>query len=333
MVLGEAVGVDRMVTRMPQRPQHNRSACSFPCISWVVAAICCVCSLSILGCSSAEPSPAPVIAASGTPTAPPPMEAPQHFAPADSHSYVTTGPLVVEQQADVTAERDGRVTAVKAEIGDHVRRGQVLATLDDRSLQAAHAEKAAHLDSLRAQVQSWETEEKSNQADLRRADSMRAEKILDDEDWEHVQYKLSETTTQVARAKADEAAAAADLHAADVELDQCRIVAPFDGVVGRRSVHDAQGVRKGDALFWITAQGPLHVLFTVPESAMAAYSRGSRLELTTADYPHLQQPATVIRVSPVVDPASGSVEVIGSLEKPSPLLKPGMSMQVKLKPR
>jgi RND family efflux transporter MFP subunit len=316
-----------MVARMAQH--RNRSIRR----GWMAAAICCVCSLALLGCSSAEPAPAPVIASSGTPAAPPPMEAQPHSAPTDSHGYATTGPLVVEQQADVTAERDGRVTAVKAEIGDHVRRGQVLATLDDRALQAAHAEKAAHLDSLRAQVQSWETEQKSNEADLRRATSMRAEKILDDEDWEHVQYKLGETTAQVARAKADEAAAAADLHAADVELDQCRIVAPFDGVVGRRSVHDAQGVRKGDALFWITAQGPLHVLFTVPESAMATYPRGAQLELTTADYPHLQQPATVIRVSPVVDPASGSVEVIGSLEKPSPLLKPGMSMQVKLKAR
>jgi multidrug resistance efflux pump len=68
---------------------------------------------------------------------------------------------VVEQQADVVAERDGRVTAVKAEIGDHVRRGEVLALLDDRALQAAHAEKAARIDSLRAQVKTWEAEQQA----------------------------------------------------------------------------------------------------------------------------------------------------------------------------
>jgi multidrug efflux pump subunit AcrA (membrane-fusion protein) len=123
------------------------------------------------------------------------------------------------------------------------------------------------------------------------------------------------------------------LHVADVELGQSRITAPFDGVVGRRSVHDAQAVKKGDALFWITAQAPLHILFTVPESAMASFPRGAKLELTTTDYPHLKQPAVVFRVSPVVDAASGSIEVIGNLDKPSPLLKPGMSMQVKLSPR
>jgi membrane fusion protein (multidrug efflux system) len=251
----------------------------------------------------------------------------------DVRSFTTVGPLVVEQQADVVAERDGRVTSVNVEISDHVRKGEVLALLDDRALQAARAEKAARIDSLRAQVQSWEAEQRSNEADLRRADAMRAEKILDDEDWEHVQYKLTETKSQVARYKADQLAAEAELHAADVELSQSRIAAPFDGVVGRRSVHDAQAVKKGDALFWITAQAPLRILFTVPESAMAAFPRGARLELTTTDYPHLKQPAVVFRVSPVVDPASGSLEVIGSLEKPSPLLKPGMSMQVKLSPR
>jgi RND family efflux transporter MFP subunit len=162
---------------------------------------------------------------------------------------------------------------------------------------------------------------------------MRAEKILDDEDWEHVKYKLTETRSQVARYRADELAAEAELRSADVELTQSRITAPFDGVVGRRSVHDAQAVKKGEALFWITAQAPLRILFTVPESAMASFPRGAKLELTTNDYPRLKQPAIVYRVSPVVDPASGSIEVIGSLENPSPLLKPGMSMQVKLSPR
>jgi RND family efflux transporter MFP subunit len=148
-----------------------------------------------------------------------------------------------------------------------------------------------------------------------------------------VQDKLDETKTQVVRCKAEEAAAEAELRATDVELDQSHFTAPFDGVVGRRSVHEAQEVKRGDALFWITAQAPLRIIFTVPESAMAFFPRGAKLELSTTDYPHLRQPASVFRVSPVVDRASDSVEVIGNLEKPSPLLKPGMSMQVMLSPR
>jgi len=315
----------------------NRSACE-----WIAAALCCIAGFGLAGCSQGPAAPAALasstasgataepVAAATSPNAPPRPTSPPT---GEARDFTTVGPLVVEQQADVVAERDGRVTSVRVEIGDHVRRGAVLALLDDRALQAARAEKAARIDSLHAQVQTWEAEQRSNEADLRRADAMRAEKILDDEDWEHVQYKLTETKSQVARFKAEEAAAEAELRAADVELTQSRITAPFGGVVGRRSVHDAQAVKKGDALFWITAQAPLRVLFTVPESAMASFPRGAKLELTTTDYPRLKQPAIVFRVSPVVDPASGSIEVIGNLEKPSPLLKPGMSMQVKLSPR
>jgi RND family efflux transporter MFP subunit len=295
--------------------------------------------LAAAGCrrepASAAPQPvlassAPVAAAPVAAAATPP---PAGAAGAASGSFTTVGPLVVDQQADVVAERDGRVVSVSVDIGDQVRNGQVLALLDDRELQAERAARQAKINSLRAQVQTWEAEQKSNEADLRRADAMRAEKILDDEDWEHVQYKLAETRTEVARHKAEVEEAEADLRAADVELSQSRIAAPFDGVVGRRSAHPAQEVKKGDVLFWITDQTPTRVVFTVPESAMAAFHRGAKLELATADYPQLKQAAVVFRVSPVVDPASGSVEVVGKLVRPSALLKPGMSMQVRLTPQ
>lgn len=349
MALAEAMGLDRLVTMMWWKHfEGNRNTCELPrepwtrhgwvprafvskrCMPLAAAALCFV-----GGCSQGPSAAAsqPVLASSPAPVVAPEAPHPAAAATGEARDFTTVGPLVVEQQADVTSERDGRVTSVSVDIGDHVQRGQVLALLDDRALEAARAEKAAKIDSLRAQVQIWEAEQKSNEADLRRADAMRAEKILDDEDWEHVQYKLTETKAEVARYKADELAAESELHGADVELGQSRILAPFDGVVGRRSVHQAQEVKKGDALFWITAQAPLHILFTVPESSMAFFPRGARLELSTPDYPHLKQAATVYRVSPVVDPASGSVEVIGSLDKPSPLLKPGMSMQVKLSPR
>jgi RND family efflux transporter MFP subunit len=251
---------------------------------------------------------------------------------ADAKHFTTTGPLVAEQQADVAAERDGRIAQIAVEIGDHVHKGQLLALLDDRTLRAACDSQKARVASLHAQVAEWEAEQKSGEADLRRADIMRSEKIRSEEEWEHVKYKLDETIAEVARYRAEETAAQADFEMAKLQLEQSRIVAPFAGVVGRSSVRSAQEVKKGDVLFWITAVAPLHILFTVPESAMGVFRTGAPLELTTADYPNLRQPARILRVSPVVDPASGSVQVIGLVKHASPLLKPGMSMLVRLGP-
>jgi RND family efflux transporter MFP subunit len=251
---------------------------------------------------------------------------------ADVKHFTTTGPLVAEQQADVAAERDGRVAQIAVKIGDHVRKGQLLTQLDDRTLRSAYDSQKARVASLHAQVAEWQAEQKSGESDLRRADIMRSEKIRSEEDWEHVKYKLDETIAEVARYNAEEAAAQADLEMARLQLEQSRIVAPFAGVVGRSSVRSAQEVKKGDVLFWITAVAPLNILFTVPEAAMGAFRVDAPLVLTTADYPDLLQSARILRVSPVVDPASGSVQVIGLVNHASPLLKPGMSMQVRLAP-
>lgn len=260
------------------------------------------------------------------------MPSPSATDTSDPKSYVTTGPLVAEQQADVGAERDGLVVKIAVQIGDRVRKGQLLAALDDRALRAACDEQKARVTSLQAQVAEWQAEQKTEEADLRRADIMRKEQIRSEEDWEHVKYKLDETIQEVARYKADELAVEAAMSSANLQLEQSQILAPFAGVVGRSTVRLDQQVKKGDALFWITAEAPLRVLFTVPESAMSSFTAGVPLELSTADYPELHQAARILRVSPVVDPASGSVQVIGAIDRPSHLLKPGMTMQVRLAP-
>ncbi len=290
--------------------------------------------LSFAGCDE-HPAVQASAAHPATSSAAAPLVAPTSTSPAlpaDPKAFTTTGPLVAEQQADIAVERDGRVAQIAVQIGDRVRRGQLLASLDDRALHAAVDSQKAKVASLQDQVHEWESEQKTEEADLRRMEIMLKDNIRSQEDWEHVKYKLDETIDEVARYRADEAAAEADLRTANLQLEQSRLVAPFNGVVGRSSVRLAQEVKKGDVLFWITAEGPLRVLFTVPETAMAAFSSGTTLDLTTADYPNLRQTARILRVSPVVDPASGSVQVIAAVVRPSPLLKPGMSMQVRLAP-
>jgi membrane fusion protein, multidrug efflux system len=250
----------------------------------------------------------------------------------DPKSFTTTGPLVAEQQADISAERSGRIVSINVRIGDRVKKGQVLAQLDDRELRSVCEARKARMASARAQLNEWKSEQLTAEADLRRADAMREAKIISEENWEHAKYRVDETIAQVARFREEAAAATADLSTADLQLEQSHIVAPFAGVVGRSTVRLAQEVKPGDVLFWVTAEAPLQVLFTVPETAMAAFTMGKPLELTTADYPSLRQQGRIVRVSPVVDPASGSIQVIGGVVHPSALLKPGMTMQVRLAP-
>jgi RND family efflux transporter MFP subunit len=293
------------------------------------AAAALLATLTFSGCDS-RPLAEPSVAASSK-SSPPMLSPVRHVLDSESTSprpFSTTGPLVADQQADVAAGRDGLVVRITAEIGDHVQKGQTLAMLDDRMLRADYESQKAKVASLAAQVKEWQSEQQVEEADLRRANALREDKILSDEDWEHVKYKLDETISEVDRYRADEAAAEAALELSRLQLEQSRVIAPFAGVVGRQSLRVAQEVKKGDVLFWVTAVEPLRILFTVPEAEMARFEKGAALELSTPDYPELRQAARIDRVSPVVDPASGSVQVIGEVVHPSRLLKPGMTMQV-----
>jgi membrane fusion protein (multidrug efflux system) len=283
----------------------------------------------LFGCKSNE-APA-TVRASETNADPGPVVPASERTPALSRpsSFTAYGPLVAEQQADVGSQRNGRIAAVAVRIGDRVRAGQVLAQLDDAVLHANYDAQKARLAVAQAGLQAWHAEELMNSADLHRADKLREAKVISEEVWEHTKYKLDETVDGRARYESEVAVAQAELAATRLQLEQSQILAPFDGIVGRVSVRADQMVKEGDVLFWVTAEGPLQVLFTVPELSMAQFSAGTALELTTADYPGMRQAGHVLHLSPVIDPASASIQVIGALDHPSPLLKPGMSMQVR----
>jgi RND family efflux transporter MFP subunit len=324
--LANLVELDWLVKIMRPLRISNKIHRSLPTITSLLATGF---ALSItIGCNSrSQPAAAaPVEAPMPTPASP------RATPTTDPNAFTTTGPIVADQQADIAAERAGRIASINVQIGDRVKAGQLLASLDDRLLRSQVESQKAHIASAQAQVHEWESEEETAKSDLRRATQMRDEKIVSEETYEHAKYRVDETIAEVNRYHSEEAVAQADLNSANLQLEQSHILAPFSGVVGRSSVRPSQEVKAGDVLFWITAEAPLRVLFTVPESSMAAFKTGKPLDLTTADYPGQHQAAHILRVSPVVDPASGSVQVIGAVDRPAAWLKPGMSMQIRLAP-
>ena len=138
---------------------------------------------------------------------------------------------MAEQQADVSAERDGRIVEIDVQIGDHVQAGRLLAKLDDRLLRAACDAQNARLASAKAQESEWQSEEQTARADLRRADEMRDDKIISEEIWEHAKYRVDETVAEVERYRSDESAAEADLAAAQPAtgaIAHCRAIQRSD---------------------------------------------------------------------------------------------------------
>lgn len=288
---------------------------------WMMVSLVGLC-MTLAGCSgsNAAPNKPPVTKKETSQPAP--------AAAASQTDFVAAGPIVVENQIDVAAQREGMVSAVRVDAGDHVRKGQLLANLDDRQITADRDAAVARMKSIEADVKNWEGLVKVAESDLRRAEEMRKADLTTAEQLEHERYKLVAAQFEAERERQNLKNSQSVLASLQLELEKTHIVSPFDGVVGRRYVRAGQKLAVGDRIFWITALKPLRVRFTLPESFIGRLHPGTQVSVTSQNVEGKSFPAKVIRVSPVVDASSGTIEVLAELTGTPAELRPGMTAQI-----
>lgn len=284
--------------------------------------------LGILACSSATP-----VSQAAVPTAAPKAQA-ASVSPVrnDDESYVASGPIIVENQVDVVAQQGGLIAEIVADVGAAVHKGQLLALLDDRQASAQRDAAQAKLKSCEANLNDWEAETKLAQADLDRAQRMRESGINTQEELDHARYKLVGSQYEIEKAQRELDGARDSLRVSELELQKTRIEAPFDGVVARRYVRAGQTAAPGDRMFWVSAVAPLLVKFTLPERFLSRIKTGNVVYVSSLSAPEQAHPARVVEMSPVVDPASDSIDVVARLEGKPEGLRPGMTANIRISP-
>ena len=191
--------------------------------------------------------------------------------------FVASGPVVVENQVDVAALREGLVVSILAQPGTLAHKGQILAKLDDRQISADVEAAAAKVRSIEANLKNWQAETNVLRADRARAEKLYAAQVIPKEELEHVQFKEESDEYEVQREAESLNNAKAVLKSLELEREKTNIVAPFDGIVARRYVRVGQKVSAGDRLFWVTAIAPLQVKFTLPERLLWAVKKGQEV--------------------------------------------------------
>jgi RND family efflux transporter MFP subunit len=284
-------------------------------------------SLLQLGCSDSRPTevkaaPRPPANVPATTTAVP--------APDREQFFIASGPLIVEHQVDVAAQRDGVVAEVHAEPGLMVRAGQLLAQLDDRQATADLDAARAHTRSTAADLKNWEAEAKVLEADAERARKMWEAQLITQEQYDHARFKAESDQWDVKRVQELLVNAQQTERSLELELEKTGIRAPFSGIVARRYVRAGQQVNRGDRLFWITETSPLRVQFTLPERFAGKIQRGQTLAVTSVDSGDAKFIAKVMEISPVIDPSSGTIEILAQLVGPTKDLRPGMTTSIRI---
>ena len=251
-------------------------------------------------------------------------------ASADASEFVASGPIIVEDQVDVAAQRDGVVVKVLAEPGTAVKKGQLLAAIDDRQISADLEAARAKTRSTEDDLKNWEAEAKVLDSDYARAEKMWEAEIIPIEQLQHAKYKAESDQWDVKRVSELLTNARQVEHSLELELEKTQITAPFNGVVARRYVRAGQTVARNDRLFWVTAIAPLRIRVTLPEKFLGHIKSGTIMTVTPADAltPDRRYRAKVLQVSPVVDPSSDSIEILAELLGDTSGLRPGMRANV-----
>ena len=212
------------------------------------------------------------------------------------------GSLVSNESVVLRPEVSGRIEAIRFRDGEAVRRGAALIELDA-------AVQRAELQQARASLTLAE-------ANFRRTQDLFGRKFV------------SQSGLDDARARLD--VARAGLALAQARLARMQIRAPFDGVVGIRSVSPGDFVKDGDALINLEDIATLKVDFRLPERYLDRVRPGQMLELSSDVLPGEIHRARVDAIDPLVDAQGRAVRLRASLANPELRLRPGGFARVRL---
>ena len=240
------------------------------------------------------------------------------------------GPGTVQARVPVTvsARVSAYVVAVKADHGERVKRGQLLAVLDDRDLAAKRAAALAARESVARNIAAAEATLAKARADLelarnkerRDADLRRAGFIS------QLAYESSSLGMKAVEAAADNAAAllgarraeataiAADARYAEALWSHTRISAPMDALVIQRSVEPGSMVAPGSPLFRLVDPATLWIAARIDEALVGKLEEGmpARIRLRNGE----EHAGHVARISRQSDPATRELEVNVSFDSP-----------------
>lgn len=210
--------------------------------------------------------------------------------------YAGTAPIEAFAEADVIAKVEGEVREILVEEGDDVKKGQVLARLDG--------------DRLRLELNESEARLRKLQRDYERNIDLSTKGLVSEGDFEKIKFEM-------------EALQAAH-NLASLEVDYTQIRAPIDGVISERYIKLGNTLGVNEPVFRVTSYDPLVVYLHVPEREYQNIEAGQPVGI---DIDALTGPpviSSVTRVSPIVDPRTGTFKITIEIDDPERRIKPGM---------
>jgi len=216
-------------------------------------------------------------------------------------TLLTYTSLEAERLVDVIARTQGLVKILYVEEGDRVTEGQPLAQLDTDVLKLTLQEREVSMNSL--------------EATFKRAQELVERELLSSQEFEQTRFQYEGARTQYESAK--------------LQLEYATIRSPFSGIVTERLIEIGNLVANNQAVFRTADFDPLLARIFVPEKDIRQVKLGQtvRINIEGAEETFTGK---VRMISPIVDPASGTIKVTVEIRDRTRTLRPGMFTTVNL---
>lgn len=247
-----------------------------------------------------------------------------------------TGYVTARRMATVSAQMTGTLTELLIDEGFKVKKGQVLARLDDTGLKAGLAAAEAQVRTAQANQGQLRAQLAQAEADARRQAELAASGMTTRQSQEQTATAVKTYTAQIEASQRQVEAAQAQLKQAKVNFDYATVRAPFDGVVTARAAQVGEIVSPLSAGGGYTRTGvgtivdmdSLEVNVDVNEAYIAQVKGDMPCEAVLDAYPDWKIPAHVVAVIPTADRGKATVKVRVALDQKDDRLVPDMGVRV-----
>ena len=247
-----------------------------------------------------------------------------------------TGTLQPVDTVEISTQVSGTIATLGTDFNQQVKRGEVLATLDQALFQAQIDQAKATLLRLQSDVDRSQVQLEDAQVKLKRAEQLAAEQLLAQQDVDTARSTARIAQTALTGAKAQFTQAQAALTQAQVNLSHTVITSPTDGIVLSRNVEVGQTVSAGlqaPTLFVIARDlTRLELQARVDESDIGGVKTGAAVSFTVDAYPRRLFNGTVrlVRLQPTTVQNVVTYTTIIDVPNDDAQLKPGMTSTVSI---
>jgi HlyD family secretion protein len=249
----------------------------------------------------------------------------------NANGYVTA-----RRRATVSSKVTGKVIEVNVEEGMAVREGQVLARLDDSSLQAAMKLYRAQLEAAKRQIPESEVRLTQARVQLRRQEQLRKEGLNTPNDIDNATAEVDSLIARIASLQEAVKVSESQIAMQQTALDDTIIRAPFSGMALSKDAQPGEMVSPVSAGGGFTRTGistivdmhSLEIEVDVNESYINRVTGGQPVTAILDAYPDWEIPASVIAVVPTADRQKATVRVRIAFKQLDPRILPDMGVKV-----